>query len=120
MLRRVTLHSEIFGRTALHIKRPKSINPNLTVSPANISGTINISTNSEQPSLRLSLIVQINAGYLSVTSELKVMCWVTYEKRASDISHAPFPGYCTYPEIFTHARLRRRHEATEKSIDFLA
>jgi len=43
------------------------------------------------------------------------MYWVTYEKRASVISHAP------YPEIFTHARRRRRHDARwGKSIDFSA
>ena len=88
-----------------------SINLQLTISAANISGTITIPTNLGQPSLRLLLIAQINAVYLSVMSELKVMCWVTYEKRASAISHAPYPGYCTYPEIFTDARRRRRHDA---------
>lgn len=98
-------------RFARNIKGPMSINFKPSVSTANINGTINISTDSEQPSLRLSLIVQINTGYLSVTSELEVMYWVTYEKRASGISHAPYTGYSTWPAIFTHARRRRRHDA---------
>jgi hypothetical protein len=102
------------NRFASNIKGPKSINHNLTVSSANISRVINISTNLEQSSLRLPLIVQINAGYISVTSELKVMCWFTYERRARDISHASYPGYCTYIEIFTHAERSRRHDAKGK------